>query len=87
METQMQDSRKKVVNMRMDEVTQNKIDIEVIKYDVASLKESTREHNAKTEKDFELIHKKIDKIDSRLWWIAGIIIVATLGPLIGSLFT
>ena len=83
----MQHSKKKVVNMRVDEVTQNKIDIEVIKHDVASLKESTREHNAKTEKEFELIQKKIDKIDSRLFWFAGIIIVATIGPLIGSLFT
>jgi len=83
----MQDSKKKVVNMRMDEITQNKVDIEVIKHDVASLKESTREHNAKTEKDFELIHKKIDRIDSRLFWVLGVIIVATVGPLIGSLFT
>lgn len=87
MEKDMQDSKKKVVNMRMDEITQNKVDIEVIKYDVSSLKESTREHNAKTEKDFELIHKKIDRIDSRLFWVLGVIIVATLGPLIGSLFT
>jgi hypothetical protein len=77
----------KVVTIRMDEITQNKVDIEVIKHDLASLKESTKEHNAKTEKDFELIHKKIDKIDSRLFWVLGVIIVATVGPLIGSLFT
>jgi len=57
------------------------------KQDVNTIKESTREHNQKTDRDFELIHKKIDKIDNRLWWLGGVIIVATVGPLIGSLIT
>ena len=62
-------------------------EVALIKHDVNAIKESTREHNAKTDRDFELIHKKIDKIDNRLWWLGGVIIVATVGPLIGSLIT
>ena len=63
------------------------VEVALIKQDVNTIKESTREHNQKTDRDFELIHKKIDKIDNRLWWLGGVIIVSTVGPLIGSLIT
>ena len=54
------------------------VEVALIKQDVNTIKESTREHNQKTDRDFELIHKKIDKIDNRLWWLGGVIIVATV---------
>ena len=58
-------------------------EIALIKKDIETIKDN---HLAHLEKDVNLIHKKVDKIDNRLWWLAGIIIVATLGPLIGSMF-
>jgi hypothetical protein len=76
----------KVKSMRTEDVDKNKLDIELIKHDIKSIREETNIHNKQTEKDFASIHKKIDKIDNRLWWIAGVIIVATLGPLIGQMF-
>ena len=58
-------------------------EIALIKKDIETIKDN---HLAHLEKDVNLIHKKVDKIDNRLWWLAGIIIVATLGPLIGNMF-
>ena len=62
-------------------------EIALIKHDIKSIRDETNIHNKQTEKDFASIHKKIDKIDNRLWWLAGIIIMATVGPLIAGLFT
>ena len=62
-------------------------EIALIKHDIKSIRDETNIHNKQTEKDFASIHKKIDKIDNRLWWLAGIIIAATVGPLIAGLFT
>lgn len=76
----------KVKSMRTEDVDKNKLDIELIKHDIKSIRDETNIHNKQTEKDFASIHKKIDKIDNRLWWLAGVIIVATLGPLIGQMF-
>ena len=75
----------KVQSIRSEEVNKNRIDIEIIKNDVKNLRESTEYHNRKTDEEFTKLHNKIDKIDSRLWWVAGIIIAATLGPLIASM--
>ena len=68
-----------------DTVIENRIAIEVIKCDIQALKSSTNVHNKKTDREFESLHKKIDQIDGRLWWFAGIIIVATVGPLLAGL--
>ena len=38
--------------------------------------------NKKVDKLDEKIDKKIDKMDGRLWWIIGILIGATLIPMI-----
>lgn len=71
----------KVIEMRQDEV---KTEIALIKKDISTIKDN---HLAHIEKDIDMIHKKVDRIDNRLWWFAGIIIVATVGPLIAGLFT
>lgn len=76
----------KVKTMRADDINKNKLDIELIKHDIKSIREETNTHNRQTEKEFATLHRKIDKIDNRLWWLAGVIIVATLGPLIGQMF-
>ena len=71
----------KVIEMRQDEV---KTEIALIKQDINTIKDN---HLAHIEKDMNRIHTKVDKIDNRLWWLAGIIIAATVGPLIAGLFT
>ncbi len=57
-------------------------EIALIKQDIATIKDN---HLAHIEKDMNKMSNKIDKIDNRLWWLAGIIIVATVGPLIGNM--
>ena len=57
-------------------------EIALIKKDIETIKDN---HLAHIEKDMNKMSMKIDKIDNRLWWLAGIIIVATVGPLIGKM--
>jgi hypothetical protein len=71
----------KVIRMKQDEV---KTEIALIKQDINTIKDN---HLAHIEKDMNRIHTKVDKIDNRLWWLAGIIIAATVGPLIAGMFT
>ena len=81
----MQELKKNVVEMN-DTANKNKVDIELIKHDIKSIRTETNIHNKQTEKDFALIHKKIDKIDTRLWAVAALIIATTFGKLIADLF-
>jgi hypothetical protein len=81
----MQDLKKNVVEMK-DVSNQNKMDIELIKHDIKSIRTETNIHNKQTEKDFASIHKKIDKIDTRLWAVAALIIATTFGKLLADLF-
>ena len=81
----MQELKKNVVEMN-DTTNQNKIDIALIKNDIKSIRNETTTHNRQTEKDFALIHKKIDKIDNRLWAVAALIIATTFGKLLADLF-
>lgn len=57
-------------------------EIALIKKDIETIKDN---HLAHIEKDMNKMSTKIDRIDNRLWWLAGIIIVATVGPLIGNM--
>ena len=72
----------KVVNMLEEKHIET--EIALIKKDINTIKDN---HLAHIEKDIDQINKKVDKIDNRLWWLAGIIIAATVGPLIAGLFT
>lgn len=75
----------KIQSVRVDDVNKNKIDIEIIKNDVKNLKEATQYHNAKTDDEFKTLHRKIDRIDNRLWAIAGLVIATTVGKWIADL--
>ena len=70
--------------LMLDEVTANKIDIEVIKVDIRSIRTETTTHNRQTEKEFSMLHKKMDRIDMRLWSVAGLIIATTVGKMIAD---
>lgn len=59
-------------------------EIAVIKKDIEVIRDN---HLTHIEKDMNMIHRKVDKIDARLWWFAGIIIAATVGPLIAGMIT
>ena len=72
----------KVVTMRTKK--DNDIEIALIQQELSVIKDNHLKH---LKEDVEKIDKKVDKISDRLWWFAGIIIIATVGPLIGSLFT
>ena len=76
----------KVVRMRSEESTENKIAIEGIKHEIKSIRDETNIHNRQTEKEFASIHKKIDKIDNRLWAVAALIIATTFGKLLADMF-
>ena len=58
-------------------------EIALIKRDISTIKDN---HLAHIEKDMNKISGKVDKIDNRMWWLAGVIIISTLGPLIGQMF-
>ena len=75
----------KVQTVRIDDINKNKIDIEIIKNDVRNLKESTNYHNSKTDDEFKNLHRKIDRIDNRLWAIAGLVIATTVGTWIADM--
>lgn len=70
----------KTTTMRTDSSTDT--EIAIIKKDIEIIRDN---HLAHIEKDMNKMANKIDKIDNRLWWLAGIIIVATVGPLIGNM--
>ena len=72
----------KVIEMKQDDNVHT--EIALIKKDISTIKDN---HLSHIEKDMNRIHTKVDKIDNRLWWLAGIIIAATVGPLIAGLFT
>ena len=76
----------KVVTIRSEQATENKIAIEGIKHDIKSIRDETNIHNKQTEKEFASIHKKIDKIDNRLWAVAALIIATTFGKLLADMF-
>ncbi len=61
-------------------------EIALIKHDIKSIRDETNIHNRQTEKDFASIHKKIDKIDNRLWAVAALIIATTFGKLLADMF-
>ena len=70
--------------IKMVEQEDVNVEIAVIKTTLDRLENN---HIAHIEKDMNRIHEKVDKIDNRLWWLAGIIIAATVGPLIAGMFT
>ena len=73
-----------------EEIMKNKYTIQIIQNDIDIIKNNHLKHieddmdsiNKKVDKLDEKIDKKIDKMDGRLWWIIGILIAATLIPMI-----
>ena len=63
---------------------EHSIEIALIKKDITTIKDN---HLAHIEKDMNLIHAKVDKLDNRLWWVLGILIASTVGTVLAGMFT
>lgn len=59
-------------------------EVEVIKKDIEVIKTN---HLAHIEKDVNNINKKVDKLDARMWWVLGLLVAGTVGPMLAKLFT
>lgn len=59
-------------------------EVEVIKKDIEVIKTN---HLAHIEKDVNNINKKVDKLDARMWWVLGLLVAGTVGPMLANLFT
>lgn len=56
-------------------VQQNSEDIQHIKHSIDTIKNNHLHH---IEKDMEKQSKMIEKLDARIWWILGILVVSTV---------
>ena len=70
--------------IKMAEQDNVQVEIAVIKTTLDRLENN---HIAHIEKDMNNIHKKVDKMDTRLWGILIVIIVSTLGTVVAGLLT
>ena len=59
----------------MNQTEQNTKDIQEIKTDIHIIKTNHLHH---IEKDMEKQSKLIEKMDNRIWWVLGILVVSTV---------
>ena len=72
----------KVVTMRKQ--IDNDIEIALIQQELSVIKDNHLKH---LKEDVEKIDKKVDRLDQRIWWILGILVAGTIGPMLAKLFT
>ena len=61
-------------------VDQNSEDIGDIKHSIDVIKNNHLHH---IEKDMLSLDKRIEKMDNRIWWVLGILVVSTVISMIG----
>lgn len=59
------------------------LEMEKMKKDIENIKTQSL---PKMERDIEKINNKVDKIDSRIWWVLGLLVTSILGPILANLF-
>ena len=64
--------------------TENDVEIALIQQELEVIKDNHLKH---LKEDVEKVEKKVDKLDARLWWILGILVAGTVGPMLAQLFT
>ena len=62
------------------QVDQNSKDIGDIKHSIDVIKNN---HLSHIEKDMASLDKRIEKMDNRVWWVLGILVVSTVISMIG----
>lgn len=72
----------KVVTMRKNK--NSDVEIALIQQELEVIKDNHLKH---LKEDVEKIEKKVDKLDARLWWILGLLVAGTVGPMLAKLFT
>lgn len=63
-----------------EKVDQNSADIVCIKNSIDTIKDNHLHH---IEKDVEEVKKTVAKLDNRIWWVLGILVVSTVISMIG----
>ncbi len=63
------------------QVDKNSKDIKDIKQDIKTIKDNHLYH---IEKDMNRMDKTIDKMDNRLWWVLGLMVVSIVVGYIGD---
>ncbi len=63
-----------------DKVDQNSADISDIKHSLDVMKNNHLHH---IEKDVEEVKRTVSKLDNRIWWVLGILVVSTVISMIG----
>lgn len=64
-----------------ERVEENTMMLKVIERDVETIKTN---HLAHIEKDMSLLNAKVDKIDARIWWVLGLLVITSLTGMIGE---
>ena len=59
-----------------DTAQENRERIVKIEKDIETIKNN---HLAHIEADMSILRKTVDKVDSRMWWIAGLIVASAIG--------
>lgn len=59
----------------MDQTQQNTKDIQEIKHSIDTIKNNHLHH---IEKDMASMDKRVEKMDNRIWWVLGILVVSTV---------
>ena len=64
-----------VTEQNTEQTNKNKDDIKDIKNSIDTIKDN---HLFHIEKDLEKQSKAIEKIDNRIWWVLGILVISTV---------
>ena len=64
-----------VTEQNTEQTNKNKDDIQDIKHSIDTIKDN---HLFHIEKDMEKQSKAIEKIDNRIWWVLGLLVVSTV---------
>jgi len=57
--------------------------IALLKQDITTIKDN---HLAHMSEDIDRIERKVDKIDTRIWAVLGLLVASVLGPMIANMF-
>jgi|TARA_R100000734_G_C3316512_1_gene109061 hypothetical protein len=65
-----------------EQVSENTMMLKVLEKDITTIKDNHLHH---LEKDVASLHKKVEKIDARIWWVLGLLVASgILGMLKGG---
>jgi L-lactate utilization protein LutB len=60
----------------------NDTEIALLKKDIAEIRDNHLEH---MKQDIDRIERKVDRIDSRIWWVLGILVSTQIASMIADM--